>query len=901
MPAWLRHVRARIKYRRFDSELAEEIETHRAMAERDLSAAGESPEEARWRSARQLGNATLARQESRDVWIPRVWQRWKTDALWAARGLRARTWRAPLIIALLGFALTANTLLFAVADTLLFRPVAYRDPDRLVSLVVRIPHRSLQTLLLSPPTLLDDLRARHDVFQDVHAYIRGTYTFIMDPVSPKQVPTTFVTPGLIEMLGGKPLSGRMLTETDAAQTNVRTALISEDLAAERFGAASQAVGRELTTSDDPLLVVGVIPREFQFPDSTARIYRPLDYRRATTGAIFAAARLAPGMTQENVGPSLAAMSAAIAGTASVPASGELQAVPILPATMAPRALVLTLIGAGLCLLIIACANVVSLEIAGAMNRSRTLGIQIALGATTSNLVRTGVIEGAAIVGGAATLSWWGVHTLQTQVGEWLPARLTRFAVNPVDLDPRALAFMVGLAGLAWLAVSLPVAWHISRQSVARTLSKGSHQTSAARGTATVRKALTMIEVALAIVLMIGGVLYTRTYEALIGVDKGFDSTNIVSIDMTLPTAVYAAPGAVASLRTRTLDLLTQRRGVLAMTDGSQSVFDVGMTIRSLTEVDDRPPLTTPTTFALRTVDETFFQTMGLKPVRGRTFGAGEDPTNVVITAALAEKFWPGVDPIGHHLRTQPNQPWLTVIGLVNHVRYTAQKPGEAGYDSYFELYVPRRTPTSSKPGLTHVTQGPPPADQPGPRPNVPREGAIFMFLDFLVRLDPGVDPSTIERDLRKLDTRFGLDVKAVDAAYAAANLDRLLAARVVGGFALLSFAVAMAGLYGVMAFLVAGRRREMGIRLALGARHRQVRQLVLGSAMRLVFVGAALGLLGAVALSKWLQSQLYGVQAIDLSTYATVVVLVAAAATLATWLPARQASRVDPATTLRQE
>jgi hypothetical protein len=417
-----------------------------------------------------------------------------------------------------------------------------------------------------------------------------------------------------------------------------------------------------------------------------------------------------------------------------------------------------------------------------------------------------------------------------------------------------------------------------------------------------RRVLTVAQVALAVVLLLGGVLYARTYLALLALDKGFASRHIVGIDLTLPTAAYAGQGSTSALLDQAMTRLRARADVQSVSRLPGSIFDAGTTLTSLPEVDDHPPATEPMSYSLRTVDASFFETMALTAQRGRLFGPGEAPTNIVITPTLARRFWPEENPVGRRVRTAPTQPWLTVIGVVNHLRYASEIPGDR-YGSIHQIYVPPApsVPHPSRPVLTHITEAQP---APAPRPlgpNVPRSGAIYMFLSFAARLDPKANVADLYRDLREIDSKFALTIKPVDAVYAEVHHARLLAARTVGAFAVLAFIVCVAGLYGVMAYLVSARNHEFGIRLALGAARSQIRRSVLGSALRLVGLGVAIGLLAAFSLAQWIQSQLHGVTATDPATYVGVTVAVFAATAAAASIPARRASRVDPMVSLRAE
>jgi putative ABC transport system permease protein len=842
--------------------------------------------------------------------------RFPTEQRWAWRGVRARGWRAILVVGLLAVALAANTMLFSVADSLVFRRLPYDDVDRLVTLWASGPGAAPpRPISLQAPELLDELRARTNLFAGVHGYMRGTYTFLLNGVEARREPTALITPGLIEMLGWRPAWGRTLTDADARRTDTRAALITESLARERFGDPGLAVGRELTTADDPLQVVGVLPHGFQFPDSRDRIWRPLDHPRVTDGALYPVARLAPGVTREQVTIALTGLAHRLVESRAGPPGARVAPGAFMNAEAGPhqRRLLSVLIGAALCLLIIACANVASLELAGALLRARALAIRTALGATRGSLMRVSILEGAWLVGGALAVAWSLVWLASETLAAWLPAALTRMAANPVDLDGRALGFMAIVAAVTWFAASLPIVVYASRRDLLEVLKLEGRSAAASRGGLRLRRALTLVEIALAVVLLVGGILYTRTYIALARLDKGFDSSRLVTIGLTVPTTIGQTPGVLRAMADQVRERLRARSDVIAVAGlAANSPFDIGTSSGRAVQTEDRPEHSEPVTLLVRTADREFFDVVRIPLKRGRMFEADEPADSVLITDALATRLWPGADPIGRRFRTDAAQPWRTVVGVVGHVRFASAGPDRSAYTSFFEVYAAPARPATvvtrpaapSPPAAPAPAAAPRPAAGPAPiaaRANAPRPGAIYMGRSLIARLDARARLDDIYQDLRRIDSRFTLEVKSVDASYAEPFDDRLLAARTVGGFAILSFLVAAAGVYAVMAFLVASRTREIGVRMALGANGRDIRRLVLGSSMRLVVAGAAAGLAVAVGLSRWAESQLFGVSPTDPVTYALVAAAVTVTALAATWQPARQAARVDPVVTLRAE
>jgi predicted permease len=818
-----------------------------------------------------------------------------SELRWAWRGVRRRRWRAVLMIALIGLALGANSLLFSTTDSLVFRRLPYANPDRLVEFAAVAPGQSGVTRWYVGPALFEHLKSRSELFADVQGFITGGYSFLPGAGGPEMLRHTFVTPGLIEMLGWKPGWGRSLTDQDAVETSVRMALIAEELARQRFGSASDAVGRQLQTSDEPLIVAGVMPRGFRFPDNLQRLWRPLDYRRIAEGgrtSFDALGRLADGVGSDHASAALGALSAELRNETFTPGGWTVRAMPLRGSTAndTERRILFVLLGAALCLLAIACANVATLEIAAALPRARTVTIQSALGASRASLMRVPAIEGALLVGAALVVGGLVAASSLKAFNTWLPESLTRWSANPVDLDLRALLYMAAVAVAIWLLSSLPVALFSCRSDLVTLLKTEGRSQTLSRSGSRARKALTASQVALAVLLLTAGVLYVRSYLALLASDKGFDSEGLATVALTFPPEAVGFRASVEAVLAR----LRTRPDVKSVS--TTAATDVQNTTMANLEVEGKTPEPHQTRMSMRAVDAEFFETMRIRLRRGATFASGAPADHVVIGDALARRLWPDqAEPIGRRFRTARADRWLTVIGVVDETRNESESPDGVRL-GHFIVYTPQmplppRASSSAKPR----------APATATRANVPKPGTLFYSQRLLVRVDPADRLDDIARDIRALDDRFRVTVEWVDDTYARAFADRLLAARIVIVFGGLAFCVAIAGLYGVMAFLVTSRTREIGIRMALGADRRDIGRLVLASSARLVIIGAVLGLGGALLLSRWVSSQFYGVSATDPLTYMLVGATMLATALVATWHPARQAASVDPAITLRAE
>jgi putative ABC transport system permease protein len=549
---------------------------------------------------------------------------------------------------------------------------------------------------------------------------------------------------------------------------------------------------------------------------------------------------------------------------------------------ARRRLLFVLLGAAVSLLLTACANAASLELAGALARARTYAIQLAVGASRTELVRTGLLEGMCLVGtaalAAAVLAYLGTDALV----RYLPPSLTA-SVNPIDIDYRALLVTTGFAGLAWILSSLPPVIFAWRGKLLELLKIEGASISSSRAGALWRRSLTVAQVALAVMLLVGSVLYVRSYLGLVRLDKGFDSSGVVAISLTIPPQLFGSAAERAAMAQTILERLRARPGVLGAFEGSPppSTGD-SPTSNDHIEVDGKPPMETNILVPRLWVNPDYFRVLGIPLIVGRMFERGDPPTNVIITEALARRLWPDGDAVGHRFREDPRFEWSYVIGVVKHVRTIYD--GTSGPGRYFQKYSLRQPP----PPVTASTASTPRSS-----------GAAYGFLTVTARVDSRLRASDLYQTVRSIDMRNILKVEFVDDQYARQFADRLLATRIMTGFGMLAFVVAAAGIYGVMAFLVANRAREIGIRMALGADSRRIRRLVLASSMWLVLLGAAIGIGGAFVASRWAQSQLFGVKTTDPITIVLVTVAVVVTALLATWQPARQATRVDPKVLLR--
>jgi predicted permease len=789
---------------------------------------------------------------------------------WADRNVRARGWRAALAVGLLAVAIAMTSVAFSATDALLLTRVPYPNADRLLALGM------LRTGVVA------DLRQHTDLFEYVHGYLTRPI-FLTGQDQPEIVDVADVTAGLLDALGVRAAAGRLLVEADAADEGTSIAVISDRLARARFGTATQAVGQRIDTTAAPLVVVGVMPPEFRFPSGGFDVWRAIDLRHPRLRSMSAVALI----RSERAPADTAALVARRVGDAEARAglpSRSIAPRPLLSRTMEerPRRLLLIVAAAAICLLLTACLNVASLELAAAFARRPLNGVQMALGASRAALVRTALAEGALITGAAAVLALplaaWATAWLSTG----LPDRIFD-SVNPIDLDLRTLAFLVATSVIVWIGIAVPPALVAMGARPAHLLQSGVRTT--AKSSARIRRWLTATQVAFAVLLLSGTVLYARSYRAMLAVDKGFDSSSLYALMLTMPTQVYPSAWSRDALARDIRARLERRPDVVDVTMSAPLPPSLGERYRAeRPEIDGRPIAAGERSFGIRRVDVHFFRALRLPLREGRAFEPAGAPDDAVIDESMARAFWPDGSASRHTFRIADGMPAMRVVGIAAHV-FNAADDVAAESDSFFQVYVLQQPPA-------------PTVEQPARAIN---DLPLYGSIEFGIRMRPGAPTDEIGREIRALDPRIRVRLRAIDDIYAERFDDTRLATLLVAAFATVAFALTVAGIYGLMAFLVAARRREIGIRIALGAGRQAVAGMVIGSTLRLVLAGAAAGTIAAAVIARWMSAQFFGVTAGNPWTYAMAAGVVGATAILASWPPARTAARIDPALSLRQE
>jgi len=793
--------------------------------------------------------------------------------------------RRPLLFAVAAGALAlgigASAAVFSVVDAVLLRPLPFAEPSRLVLLWQSIPERNAPFVEVSYP-YMRELRARSRTMAAVAAMAGVNSGFTLGGPEPVRASGRIVTGNFFEVLGAQAALGRTFVEAEDRVGVPRVVVVSHGLWQRQFGGDPRLVGRTLEVDGTPMTVIGVMPREFRYPTGTD-LWTPLVpvipevVDKANVGWATLVGRIAPGTTVAQAAAELDAITAEQLRI-HAPSAPAVKTV-LTPLTHewfgSARPALLVLLGAVLLVLLLACANVSALLLARAAARQREIAVRLALGASRARLIRQLLAEAviiAAAGGLAGTLiAVWGLDALLSLV----PAEIPR--LEDAAIDPRVLAFALVLTAASALAAGLVPALLASRSALSDVLAEGSRSAGPGARQVRARAVLVATEAAAALVLLAGAGLLTRTFQNLRSVDLGFDPSNVLTFAWAGPHGKYDKPELQRQLYRKVIEHIDAVPGV----ETAAAVLirplwgKVGLDWPIMVEGQSEAEAERNPALNLQIVTHDFFRTMRMPVRQGRTFD-NRDTTGVapvvVVSEALARRYWPGQAAVGKRIRIpMPSPPyeqtWMTVVGVMAPARY--RELHTSRYDVYMSYL-------QSEEGLGHFvvrTSGDPIALTPAVRAAV-----------------KAVDPGIILTDVTSM-------ASLVDVALGGARFGMQL----LSGFALVALLMAALGIYGVVAFLVSRRTREVGIRMALGARAGDVLGLMLRQGMAPVLAGLAVGLALALALGRLGAGLLFEVPPHDAATLAAAAAVLTSAALLACALPARRAARIDPAQALRDE
>jgi putative ABC transport system permease protein len=789
----------------------------------------------------------------------------------------------------LALGIGANTAIFSVINAVLLRPLSYEKPEQLVSLRARFA-ASHHTELMSAPEY-QDLQREVPALRDVAA-IWSISINLTGSDQPERIQAAAVSANYFKLLGVAPVLGRDLVKADDNGRLGYVELISWDLWQQRFGGNPRVIGKTVRLDDDPMTIIGVMPRGFRHPVESAAsptgLWGPIALDNPDTAYINNRSwrvfdiigRLQPDARLDDLRAQLGTLAARLESRYPnfypQAAGWEVEAMPLAERVVGDvKPALLVLLGAVGFVLLIGCANVANLLLARSTARDREIAIRTALGGSRLRLVRQLLTESVvlAALGGllGLLLAMWGTSALGHLAATYLPR------ARDIGIDHQVLGFTAFLILLTGLSFGLIPALQASRPDLQSVMKEGGRGASAGRPRARVRGGLVVVEVAVSLMLLAGAGLLLRSFQQLIAVDPGFNPGKLLTAQVWLSWPNEPEKGRYFT------DV--QRRAfyeaVFTAVRRVPGVRDVAAVSRlpfrgheTLTfKIEGRPtssdkPL--PTAEG-RLASPNYFKTMGIPIFQGQGLSPLADSASneeVMINRTMAETYWTE-SPIGSRLQIfGPDGPWVTVVGVVGDVRQvTPDQPARP------EFYLSSVRRPGQEMSFIARTEGPP-------------ERLATALTQAIHEVDP-------EQPV------FG--IMSMEKLLASATAERRFSLLLLLLFASLALVLSSIGIYGVMAYTTTQRRHEIGIRMALGARSADVLNLVIGQGMRLVAIGLAVGLIAAWALSRVLVSQLYGITARDPLTYLIVALLLGAVALMATYLPARRATRVDPMLALRSE
>jgi predicted permease len=873
--------------RELDDELRFDLERR---IEANL-AAGMTRKEAEMTAKRDFGSVDLTKEECRDErgtrWLEDLWQ----DVRFGLRMLRKNPGFTAIAILTLALGIGANTAIFSVVNGVLLNPLPYPEPAQLVTIHESKPN--FATGSISYPNFRDWHRDNKTF--SAMAAIRPNSFSLTGTGEAEQVRALLVTSDFFPMLGMKPLMGRTFTPGEDEIGVGDVVMISAGLWARKFGSSPDILGRTVTLDGKDYLIAGVVPANFAPPSRSSylpEVYAPLGewtnplIKSRTAGlGIHGVGRLKPGVTIEQARADMEGVTRNL--TAIFPEANKGTGSTLIPMRTSMlgevQPFLYLLLGAVGLVLLIACVNVANLSLARSTGRRREFAIRTALGASRGRVLRQLLAESVviAIAGGGLglILAYWST---QAALGS-LPQALPR--AGEVQLDAHVLLFTLAISLFAGILFGLAPAIKVSKPDVQEMLREGGRGASGARHRA--QGALVVVEMAMALVLLIGAGLLIRSLSALWNVDPGFRPDNVLTFGLAMPPKMIKAnPDAI---RAALIDIDRNLRA----TPGVQSVsfswgaFPMSGDDEALFWLDGqpKPKNTFEMNWALRyMVGPDYLRTMGIELVRGRFFTARDDehsPPVVVIDDAFAKKFFGNENPVGKRVNMQDFNMPAEIIGLVRHVNQWGLDADDQNslraqvYQAFAQL--PDDIVKLIAPGVTVVVRS---------------AGAAPGLLDSI---------HTTNKQMSSEQVIYA--PQTMNEIIAASIASRRFSMMLLGAFALLALVLASIGLYGVVSYLVGQRTHEIGVRMALGAQRGDVMRWVLAYGAKMALVGVVLGLGAAAGLTRLLtrSSLLFGVSATDPLTFAGVAVVLTLVALAACWIPARRAMRVDPIVALRYE
>jgi predicted permease len=867
--------------RKQQEQLSEELQTHLDMAKHDRIDRGESPEQAASSARREFGNVALVKETTRSQW-GWIWlEEFLQDLRYGARTVRRNPGFALVAILTLVLGIGANTAIFSVVNAVLLRPLPFDQPDRLATMTSYFPKGAFVFMREQARTM------------DVAANTDSTEFNLTGKDLPVRLTGSSVSVNWFSVLGVQAAMGRTFEDGEGQLGKDSVVILSHSLWERRFGRDAGIVGRSIALDGVNRQIVGVMPADFRFPSPKTELWIPLHLDARDIGDYWGdsympiVARLHPGVTLQQASAELSQLRPRILAAYAWPMPNEtFQKVSVMSLQEAivgdVRPRLLALLGAVGLLLLIACANVANLLLARAASRQREIALRTALGAGRWRITRQLMTESVlmSVLGGALGLlaARYGLSILRAT----LPADVPRVA--DISVDPRVLLFTAALAILTGIIFGLVPAVGATNVDLTKSLKTGGERSGT--GTRRLSGLLVIGEVAVSVVLVVAAGLLVKSLWNLSNSNPGFRPEYVLTARVTPTESFCKELGRCQAFYD---DLLTRVRALPGVKDVA-GVNGLPLSGSWETIPSDVSGFAIPAgahvpIFLERVVTPQYLQIMKIPLLEGRDLAEADAAPSaqrvLLVSKATAERFWPGKSAVGQHIKPRWLQPWWTVVGVVGDVREDTMARNLPSwiegqiYTAYGAHAIRGSGPEAAPAALTLVirTSG--------------EQSQLAGELQAIVTQLNGNVPVT------QVETLHGWIAEAVAGPRSTASLFSI--------FAALALVLGAVGVYGVISYSVAQRTREIGIRMALGARRRQVLLLIVGQGAKLAAAGVAVGLLGALLLTRLMTSLLYGVGATDPLTYVLVAILLVFVALAASYIPARRAMRVDPVVALRYE
>jgi putative ABC transport system permease protein len=808
------------------------------------------------------------------------------DLRYAVRSLLRYPTFTTIAVATLALGIGANTAVFTLVDGVLLSPLPFDDADELIA--INHEGREGRDQLPMSSGLYLFYREQARSIEDL-ALFSGTAVNLVAGGEAERIFVQAVTPSFFTVLGAEAAVGRTFTEDEGVEGGESVVVLSDGFWQDRFARDPSVIGQSLDINGRMRRIVGVMPPGFGHPTREARLWLPMqiDPMRAPLAAfgMGGVARLAEGQSVETVDSELRGLIARLAEF--FPDSGApafLAEVNLRPLVRPLKEAVVGDVGSTLWILLgtvgfvllIACANVANLLLVRAEGRQRELALRVAVGAGRAQVLRSFMGESVALAAAGSVLGILiAMIALEAAIGS-VPADLPR--VDEIGLDPRVLAFTLTMAaGCALFFGFFPLVRYGAENLGVQLRDGTPHGATGGRTTHRLRNGLVVTQLALALVLLVGSGLMFRSFVALRATDPGFDPERVLTARITVPTAELSGWEETAGFFRTLRERLAAQAGVEAVGFTDSAPLSGGMSYYNV-QLEDHPRAEGELPIFARhsQVEVGYFETMGIDVVEGRTFQTGDGAEGrrvAVVGKKFADLWWPGESPIGRRINAGPGD-WFEIVGVVDDVR--------------FESLVEENDEIVYWPGTLGAADDPQPA----------------RSMDVVIRTT--ADPSTfipvLRREVQALNPRIPVsNPRTMESVVGAAMSRTSFTMALLGAASGVALILGLVGIYGVISYVVSQRTREIGVRMALGATAPSVRGMIVRQGALLAAGGVALGLLAAGAMSSIMASLLYGVEATDPLTYASVAVVLIAVSILASWIPAARAAGVDPSRALRSE